>query len=227
MGVSYNSVLNRDGLVLHLCANVPRSYPGSGTTWYDISGNNNHGSMLGGVTYLSSNGGAMDFDGADDRVDVSSNLNLKVTNLTLSSWLYMKTSPNVDRENAIVFDTGSQDAYGFRIKNGGTASLQGWYFILGGSGLFYNTTAHNVWYHVTGTCGPSGLAMYINGNLISSAPSPTIVSYSTGGTQRFFIGSNGSISWPIRVDDLRIYNRELLSSEIKQIFNSTRKRFGV
>ena len=35
-----------DGLTVLLDSRSPRSYPGSGTTWYDLSGNNNHGTLV-------------------------------------------------------------------------------------------------------------------------------------------------------------------------------------
>ena len=37
-----------DGLVLSLDAANTKSYPGSGTTWYDLSGNANHGRISNG-----------------------------------------------------------------------------------------------------------------------------------------------------------------------------------
>jgi prepilin-type N-terminal cleavage/methylation domain-containing protein len=36
----------KDGLVLHLDAGNPASYPGTGTTWFDLSGNNNNGTLI-------------------------------------------------------------------------------------------------------------------------------------------------------------------------------------
>ena len=54
-----------DGLKLWLDASNPLSYPGTGTTWYDLSGNGNDGTMLNGVTPLSN---AMQFDGVNDYV---------------------------------------------------------------------------------------------------------------------------------------------------------------
>jgi len=42
MGIAYNTSIVRDGLVLHLDAANVKSYPGSGSTWYDLSGNGNH-----------------------------------------------------------------------------------------------------------------------------------------------------------------------------------------
>jgi hypothetical protein len=55
-----------NGLVLLLDAGNPASYPGSGTTWFDLSGNGNNGTLVNGVGYNSDNGGSLVFDGVDD-----------------------------------------------------------------------------------------------------------------------------------------------------------------
>lgn len=53
MGTFYNSRIVRDGLVLHLDAANVKSYPGSGSTWYDLSGNGLNFTMVGTPTYNS------------------------------------------------------------------------------------------------------------------------------------------------------------------------------
>ena len=52
-GQVQNEGIVTDGLKLWLDASNPASYPGSGTTWFDLSGNGNNGTMMGGVTPLS------------------------------------------------------------------------------------------------------------------------------------------------------------------------------
>ena len=54
-----------NGLVLFLDANNTNSYPGSGTSWYDLSGNGNTGTLTNGPTFSSVNGGTIVFDGID------------------------------------------------------------------------------------------------------------------------------------------------------------------
>ena len=43
MALAHSPKIVTDGLVLCLDAGNPKSYPGSGTTWYDLSGNGNNG----------------------------------------------------------------------------------------------------------------------------------------------------------------------------------------
>lgn len=63
----------RDGLVLYLDAGSGTSYSpfNSGTTWRDISGNSNNGTLTNGPTYSSDNGGAIVFDGTNDYSEVT------------------------------------------------------------------------------------------------------------------------------------------------------------
>lgn len=55
----------KTGLILHLDASNPASYPGSGATWFDISGNNNHVSLTGSPSFVTNGGGAISFNGSN------------------------------------------------------------------------------------------------------------------------------------------------------------------
>ena len=62
----------RDGLVLHLDAAARNSYPGSGSVWYDLSGNGNHGTFAAGTaspTFSSDSRGCIVF-GGDDYIEI-------------------------------------------------------------------------------------------------------------------------------------------------------------
>jgi hypothetical protein len=52
-----------DGLVLLLDAANSKSYPGTGTTWTDLSRSGNNGTLINGPTFNSGNGGSIVFDG--------------------------------------------------------------------------------------------------------------------------------------------------------------------
>jgi len=71
----------RSGLVLALDAANTKSYPGSGTTWSDVSGNNNTGTLTNGPTFNFANGGSIVFDGTNDYVNMPSSF-LSATSLT-------------------------------------------------------------------------------------------------------------------------------------------------
>ena len=75
-----------DGLILYLDAARTSSYPGTGTTWTDLTGNGNNGTLVNGVGYSADNGGALVFDGSNDYVTLGSTLNATAQG-TISFWI--------------------------------------------------------------------------------------------------------------------------------------------
>ena len=68
MAFIHSPKLVTNGLVLCLDAANKLSYPGSGTTWYDLSGNANNGTLTNGPTFNSANSGSIVFDYIDDYI---------------------------------------------------------------------------------------------------------------------------------------------------------------
>ena len=66
-----------DGLVLCLDAAIGKSYPGSGTSWTDLSGNGNNGTLQNTPTFNSANGGSLIFDAANDVVSLPNDIVIK------------------------------------------------------------------------------------------------------------------------------------------------------
>jgi hypothetical protein len=83
-----------DGLVLALDAANVKSYLGSRTTWKDLSGNGNHGTLVNGVGYTSTNSGALVFDGINDYFVTNNNLNLSDTD-KLTVQIILKTTSTI------------------------------------------------------------------------------------------------------------------------------------
>ena len=76
------------GLLLRLDAVKKTSYPGSGNTWYDLSGNGNNGTLLNDVVYDISSGSFV-FDGVNNNVSlISTFFNNSITDsLSIESWV--------------------------------------------------------------------------------------------------------------------------------------------
>lgn len=75
-----------DGLVLALDAGNTKSYPGSGTTVYDKSGNRYNFELMNGVGYNTLYNGIFTLDGTNDAIQLTSNTALKLTK-TIVMWL--------------------------------------------------------------------------------------------------------------------------------------------
>jgi len=76
-----------DGLVLHLDAANAKSYPGTGTTWSDLSGNGNGGTLINGPTFDSGNNGSIVFDGVNDYASSNNSLGNGWNEITVSTWV--------------------------------------------------------------------------------------------------------------------------------------------
>ena len=98
----YESIVT-DGLVLNLDAGFVGGYPTTGTTWYDLSGNTNNGTLTNGPTFNSANSGSLVFDGIDDYGEVTSrNTNLEFQPTSGYSCMVFYKSPSVGTNSALI-----------------------------------------------------------------------------------------------------------------------------
>ena len=211
------------GLILNLDASNANSYPGSGTTWYDLSGNNKNGTLTNGPTFSSANGGSIVYDGADDTVTcnlVTSDAN----NVTMEAWFKATTLPG-DR-GLILNGNGGSNGYGLQFGACGTAGTT-LYVFFGGINcnvVSYGTLVTNTWYQAvyTRTTTPSiSNILYINGISRSTNNSSNPNAAPAGSTLIGHSAFNGNIAIA------RIYNRALSATEVLQNFNVTKNRFGL
>jgi hypothetical protein len=118
MGVFAGPEIAESGLVLALDAGNLKSYPGSGTTWTDLSGNGNTGTLVNGVGYVGTNGGSLSFDGVDDDITITS-YQLSTSDssapYTLSAWI--NRTGTTTGGGIITQYSGSADRFGFRERD--------------------------------------------------------------------------------------------------------------
>lgn len=209
------------GLVLNLDAGTPASYPGSGTTWTDLSGANNNGSLVNGVAYTASNGGALSFNGSSNYVNVPGNITLEPKSITVSAWIKMNTSAPTARN---IFLT-KWNGYSCEIED----TTRRPYFRLAGAGDVYSTDnlVLGNWYHFVGTFDKGiGSKIYLNGVLKGTLISSSDISYSANSVLN--IGRYaGGVYFDGLISDVRIYSRSLDITEIQQNYNALRGRYGL
>lgn len=104
MSLGYGASIVRNGLVLHLDATNQKSYPGTGTTWYDLSGNNNNASLVNGPTHSEN---TFVFDGVDDYL-ITSSVTFKSIMMSLN---YYNTGPNSSWKYLIDARSGASGGY--------------------------------------------------------------------------------------------------------------------
>jgi hypothetical protein len=213
----------QSGLVLNLDAGASTSYPGSGTTWTDLSGNGNNGTLTNGPTFSSANGGSIVFDGTNDIVNtsyVSSNA------FTWSVWFKTDVVSSSFR-NIISIRSPN---YILLLLNSSTPNLGFWTSdtLTSGSSLSTPTISTNTWYNVVfvreGNSITGGYKAYLNGVLYGNANTGT---WSTTDTLSFGGRVGDTQFLDGNIAQVSIYNRALTASEISQNFNILRGRFGI
>lgn len=222
------------GLIGYWDAGNASSYPGSGTNWLDLSGNNNTASA--GVFPTYSSGGFI-FDGTTSGLNLNSYSSPPTNNFTYE----MFCIPNATRAIETESTTGTGGTGGQKYIIG--AAFQN---TEGGAGVSIGTNGVSVYEHGAGYMPPLLVdttaisnsvatqvaivytnkqpSLYINGTLIRTGLQSTKnLVYATGSTIGF--GSYGYYSGTLYI--MRYYNRSLNSNEVNQNFQAQRGRFSI
>ena len=228
-------VSNLSGLVLHLDAGNTSSYPGTGTTWTDLSGNGYNGTFTNGPIFNSGNGGSIVFDGINDVITFGDILNIGLSSWTVSCWVKFNGGSGLMGVMGKTSYRSFVGRYSFYIDNN---SLNAFFqpdnnYIITTSILPYlDNKFHNLVMTIDLT---SMMYFYIDG---ISKGTPLNVSSTSGinlntSTANFYIGSYGSANGlsPLyflngNIGHASIHNRALTATEVIQNYNDLRSRFG-
>jgi hypothetical protein len=225
MGISYNPRTITDGLVLCLDAANPKSYPGSGTTWTDLSGRGNNGTLVNGVGYSGDNLGSLSFDGVNDYVNIPNSTDLQVNNFTLEGWVYPISGTNPPSGSGYhIMRKESTFLLSHHWDSGNRVGL--WMQRTGGwEPTFSGTPAPlNTWCNVVATYDNSAVRIYFNGDQVASTSKSGQTRVTT--TDVLINGTvSNSLPQNYNCSIAKIYNRALTAQEIQQNFNATKSRF--
>lgn len=230
MALIHSPNIVTSGRILHLDAASVRSYPGSGTTWTDVSGNGNTGTLTNGPTFNSANGGGIVFDGVNDLVTVpdSSTLRFSNANFTVESFI---TISSISGKQRIVSKGSSGWSQGWHIA----ARPTQWEFECSdgvsspGNSFLINTTTTVGTYHVVWGVTSTTATLYVNGVQLGSTQTITEgVAFATS-TVTMGIGAYelGGEHFNGRIFSVKLYNFTLNATQVLQNFNAIRDRFGV
>jgi hypothetical protein len=238
-----------NGLVLALDAANRRSYVPGSTTWNDISGNRNSGSLVNGPTFNSANGGSIVFDGVDDSVDldVRSILNFERTDPISICSVVRCTNTNAISNNIIGNSLGTTPPY------------KGWYFT-----LFYRASlkstavtftlvnkgdaeplnylevatpefsiSQNIIYHVAvsynGNSSSTGVNLYINAIPQTKVVSKDTLTNTIAISNKTTVGNRTGGGAPFygNIYNTLVYNRALTATEVLQNYEALKSRYGL
>jgi hypothetical protein len=233
MGLSHSPHTVTDGLVLCLDAANRRSYPGTGTTWYDLSGNGNHGTLTNGPVF---NGGVegMSFDGTDDYVDFGNILN-KTANAeySMAFWIFpddaTATYPQVIVQKRLTSSPNTGFAVFYDVQNNRKIRI-----LLDDGPTALNVISINglqvlAWNHVSVIIDNDTVSIYIN-NILEISDTNAVYSNDLTSTATLQLANDSLAQFNVdnfdgRLDNIHIYNRALSANEVQQNYNATRWRF--
>ena len=232
--------VSRTSLLTYVDAGKRNSYPGSGTTWTDLSGNGFNGSLVDGPFFVNESRGIIRFDGINDRIHFASPSN---------RWAWTPSSFGL---NTLSFEmwTRSTDTSGRFVSRPWNGSGQynywithdSWYVAAGATtnSIGFSSLSTGNWEHIVAIVTSTAYAVYRNGlldagftnhNVTGAVPSagnaglPMLLMslYPYGG------GWGGNTGFSIQGDVaiFRAYNRILSADEVLSHYQSERARFSV
>jgi len=240
MAISRGPKIVTNGLVLALDAADKNSYRGSGTSWFDLSGNNNTGTLTNGPVFSNTNGGSITTDGIDDYINLGNAASIKMgtSNFTISTWVKILTQTGTPTYKLIITSKNAAAAaagYGFAWNNSVNKFL--WSTANGSSSSEIFTTNTwsslvNVWANIV-MIRQNGATnnghFYINGVYESLASAATVLNVDT--TTNMTIANvadfYGDYWFKGTYGITQIYNRALSATEVLQNYNATKTRFGL
>lgn len=227
----------KDGLLLYWSAWNPVSYPGTGSTVYDLVGTQT-GSFENGTTFSTNYGGTWGFDGVNDRIFRQPVTTTITQTFSISCWV--RTTDTSDTSQRFVLSFGLDNTpagegglFLFAYYFSSIASKA--FFIEMGSGKGRVTSTIvpvvNQWYHLTATADGTNTRFYIDGNLIGSAsmgngrvapnPSLSVGSFVNGSGTPLAYWHKGDIG------SVTVYTKTLSDQEVRINFDAGRSRYGV
>lgn len=215
-----------NGLVLCLDAGNSKSYPGSGNTWYDISGNIYTGTLTNGVVFDNGNGGNIVFDGINDYVTCGT---IPFTsNLFSLELIFSWNDYNTSTIGFIIAGVNEQ----IEVHTGGGAGTNGLRFIPYDAPTYGLLDVPNVISnginHVIFTAAYSSPSKaYKNGQLVGTSASTSTIGLNANQTLNIGRRSNNTYFFDGKIYSIKIYNRVLENYEIVQNYNALKGRFNL
>jgi hypothetical protein len=238
---NYTGGIVTNGLVLNLDAAKVDSYPGTGTTWYDISGNNNSGSLVNGPTFSGiGKQAAIVFDGTNDYAVSTTTTPTSLQgnpSFTVEGW-FKRNGSWSDGATWGIGGNGSQqgiNSYTYPDYSN-QISIDLWGTSTYTTAQTYSLTdwKHIVWTYNGGGFTTSNIIIYINTVPYTGASLTAL----RGGSGTPNINSSGIVLAragvvndayysPCTIANFRIYSRVLSATEVSQNFNALRGRYGI
>jgi hypothetical protein len=236
VGLNHSPRIVINGLVLCLDAANAKSYPGSGTTWSDVSGNGRHFTWVSSPTY-DVDGSVPYFSTLGNRCSGPASNSFGIDNASgYTIFISVKQNSLVNSSSFKFYKDGVSSA-GRAIFAHATWSDNNIYFDQGGCCNSNTRTSvgsggSQTWNIFTfrRLTGSSTRSIFKNGSVLTTNTAAAAdinlnaTAVDLGSSDEF--GGNSS-TWNARLNSFTVYNRGLTDGEIAQNFNALRGRFGI
>lgn len=222
------------GLQVYLDAGNVTSYGGSGTTWYDISGNSRNATLVNTPTYDSvTNGGLFSFDDASFEYATIPDIGT-LSVFTVEAWCRIHKSLTGKVTMVVGNQFNGTSDLNYSIGTNRAAASYNMTFGLF-DGAWYNVNGFaaslNVWYHLVGTYDGSTLKFYNNGTLDTQL-SRSGGSPASGGEIRIArrwddVANSSTNFFDGDISIIRIYNAALTAAQVGQNYEAQKSRYGL
>jgi hypothetical protein len=220
-----NSVVTSN-LVAYFDAGLVASYPGTGTTWFDLSGQGNDIVMQnsGSISYTASGGGyfTLASNGYFNRA-TTTGIPTGTSAYTMSAWVQLGSSWGGQGIIGIGSSTSGNQTNQFRtISTNGLVNY--WY----GNDLVATSSLSpaSQWFNCVAQWDGTTRKIWVNGTEIASAGASGL-NVTSSLLQVGATNIGGSEPLQGNIGQASIYNRALTSTEIQQNYTAIRGRYGV
>jgi hypothetical protein len=225
------------GLVLELDAGNIKSYPTTGTTWFDKSGNANNGTLVNGPTFNTGSLGSIVFDGVDDYCNIGNVTPLNFNRLDPYTFSVFFKSANVNPPAVLLGKMDQSFVQGYTLYqiNGQIYTDLGNFsgtinaLSVSTSAILSNNIIYNIVVTYDGSSSTSGLKIYLNSVIQSTSVQYNSLTTNFTNTAPFYIAGRYPSAYPFpgSIYTTQIYNRALSADEVLQNYNATKGRFGL
>jgi len=245
MSVSNGPNVPTDDLQLYVDAGNPKSYPGSGTSWLDLSNSNTNGTFGGTPTHTASGGGYFSFDGSTDFITFgailegsgealsagktqntvsyfarASSFSTYSDNHSIGNCVFGKASDSANDNYEIGYNSAGQlEVYIDDQSNDST--IESAYFV------------YNAWHHVSivydASLSTAAVKFYVNGRLRLQTSTATYSGMDNAAGSQVTIANNRSNrAWFTGdIGLLMVHGKALSAAEVSQVFQAHRSRYGI
>jgi Concanavalin A-like lectin/glucanases superfamily len=211
--------ITTSGLQLYLDAGNFVSYPGSGTTWYDLSPNHNNATLT--ATTYTVGSGALTFNGTTSKATFNTPNNIPVGNTQYTISVWFNAAATGGGKGFIGWGQYGTANRVNALKLNGSQYVNYWWAndLAGG-----NATVNN-WINVTVTCNGVFRYLLVNGNYITGDYVGN-VTHAVPNANNLTVGvTNGTEFFNGKISQVLVYNNTLGFNEIYNNYLATRSRY--